>query len=180
VKHHIAATPGLNPATLYTLWAGGNDFNDGQMPRDEVVPRAIANIEECIRLLSGVGARSILVITYPNAGCTPLARMLGTAELWHRLSRELATGIITLVMKLRGQVAATLILGDVFKLHEAVIDYPEECGFANITDPCLSPTTGQVVGDPSETLYWDDAHFTTAFHALVADWLSDAIGEGLG
>jgi phospholipase/lecithinase/hemolysin len=180
VQRCLAANVSTDTKRLCAIWAGGNDISDGRIPMEEVVSRAVVNTEQCIRLLTEGGICSILVITYPNMGYNPRARTQGTEVVWDRLSRDLATSMARLVAELRGQVPTTLIRGDIFRLHEEVIADPEKYGFSNITSPCLSPAIGQAAGDPSEYLYWDDAHFTAAFHALVADWLADAVRDGLG
>jgi len=179
VQRYVARNPSVDPVSLHTLWAGGNDINDQRIPAGEIVPRALGNMVQCVRLLSNAGARFVLVVTNPNVGCTPRARMQGRVDLWDQLSRDLRTGLVQLVQELQRHLSTNVILGDVFGLHEEVIDRPERHGFSNVVDRCVILNTDEVLRDPSVHLYWDDAHFTSAFHVLVADRLYDAARQAL-
>jgi phospholipase/lecithinase/hemolysin len=180
VQRYVARIPSVDPSALHVLWAGGNDINDQNIPAEEIVPRALANMRQCVRLLISAGARFVLVVTSPNVGCSPRARMQGKVDLWDQLSRELRSGVVRMVQELGSQLPTTVILGDAFELHEEVMNHPARYVLTNVMDVCVLWDSSEVVGDASVHLYWDDAHFTAAFHALVADRLYAAVCEGLG
>jgi outer membrane lipase/esterase len=106
--------------------------------------------------------------------------MQGKGHLQDQLSRDLRSGIVSIVQELGTQPTPTLILGDIFGLHGQVTQHPEQYGLTNVSDPCvLWGNVGSKV-DPRQHLYWDDSHFTAVFHALVADSLYDAVCDSLG
>jgi len=179
VQRYVAGNPSIDTGALCVLWAGGNNFSDPRIPGDEVVVRALQDIEQGVELLSDAGARLILVVTNPNEGRAPGARAQGMAQTFDQLSRDLDTGVMEMVRRLRTRLSADIALGEAFALHEKVVAEPQRYGFTNVTDPCLLGR-GEVRGDPSEYLYWDGGHFTAAFHALVADELYDAVSQHLG
>ncbi|MCD4675936.1 MAG: SGNH/GDSL hydrolase family protein [Desulfobacula sp.] len=53
--------------TLFTVWAGANDFAYGTSPTE-----AAANISTALSTLAGLGATNILIPNLPNLGNTPL------------------------------------------------------------------------------------------------------------
>jgi phospholipase/lecithinase/hemolysin len=182
VQRYVAEIPTAGSGSLHALWPGGNDVGDERFPTDEIVPRALGKIGQCVRLLSNAGARVVLVVTNAHIGCFPGAGMQGKVDLFDQLSRELRNGLVRMVQRVRTQLPTTIILGEIFELHEQVISHPGRYGFTNVTDMCvLRPTwqTAEVIGGASGHLYWDDWHFTAAFQALVADRLYDAVREGL-
>lgn len=62
-----AYLPAINPAdTLFSVWAGANDFFQGRNPFT-----AATNIRVALDALWAVGARDILVPNLPNLGLTP-------------------------------------------------------------------------------------------------------------
>lgn len=99
VQGYVARNPSVDPSALHVLWAGGNNINHQGVPTDEIVPRALRDMGQCIRLLSNAGARLVLVVTNPNVGCTPQARMQGKVELWDQLSRDLRNGLVRMVQR---------------------------------------------------------------------------------
>jgi outer membrane lipase/esterase len=182
VRRYVVEVPAAGSGSLHVLWPGGNDVDNESIPTDEIVPRALENMGECVRLLSSTGARLVLVVTNANIGCFPGARRQRKTDLFDQLSRDLRNGLVRMVERPRSHLPMTIILGDVFELHEQVISHPGPYGFTNVADKCvLMPTwyTAEVIADASGRLYWDGWHFTAAFQALVADRLYDAVRQDL-
>ncbi|WP_044290951.1 phytase [Rivularia sp. PCC 7116] len=55
---------------------------------------------------------------------------------------------------------------------------PGDFGLTNITTPALNTTTGAVVPNPEEYLWWDQFHLTTTAYSLIAQGVSDDISQG--
>jgi phospholipase/lecithinase/hemolysin len=49
-----------------------------------------------------------------------------------------------------------------------VIENPSSYGFTNVTDACMTISPYTTCSNPSEWLFWDDFHPTTAGQHLVA------------
>ncbi len=62
-----------NSGTLYTLWAGANDFFDGQTNPLKPADNLMADIQTLI----SKGAKNFLVANLPSLGLTPLGRAEG-------------------------------------------------------------------------------------------------------
>lgn len=58
-----------------------------------------------------------------------------------------------------------IILLDVNTLFNTVTKYPGAFGFTNVTNACL--TSAGICANPSQYLFWDDYHPTTAAHKVV-------------
>ncbi|MFM9047243.1 MAG: hypothetical protein ACKOOH_06240, partial [Cyanobium sp.] len=51
-------------------------------------------------------------------------------------------------------------------LFAKVIDHPSNYGFANVSDACLNISLSTICSNPSQWLFWDDFHPTTAGQRL--------------
>lgn len=170
------------PATaLYVIAVGGNDVRDlsvsvalgGTAPA--AVPGLAANyataVGSMVDALQAKGAQRIVVWNTPNVGATPaaLAEPSGFAEL--------ATDISTFFnVALAGRMsteAAGVSIFDVFGTTNQIIANPGAYGMSNVTDAC-----GAVLGcNPSQYLFWDGIHPTSAGHAILAAGMLAAVPE---
>lgn len=159
-------TDGVDPAALYVIWAGANDFfvllQSGGSPAN-LIPNGVNNTARAITSLWEAGARQILVVNVPDLGLTPFginSGMNGQITLLcgaynHALEATLDglanTGIPTMHV-------------DAFGALQAMVGSPTVFGFTNVTESFLA-----VGGDPSRFLFWDAVHPTTRGHGVLAN-----------
>lgn len=145
-------TPALTSTGLFVVFGGANDFFSAGDPAV-----AAANIVGLVTSLEALGATHILVPGVPDLGLTP--EFYGNA---------LATGYslaFNSVLQASLPKGATYV--DTFNLlHEITAD-PGAYGLTDVTDPCFNGLT--VCANPSQYLFWDGVHPTTATDAILAN-----------
>ena len=145
------------PSSLFVVWGGANDFLASGSP---VV--AAQDIDSIVATLEAAGAKHILVPGIPDLGLTP--DFLGT---------PLAGTATAYSDSFNTLLQSTLPFGanyvDTFNLLREVTADPSAYGFTNTTQPCLNPVTGVVCSNPSQYLFFDGFHPTTAADTLIAD-----------
>ena len=162
-------TSTIQEDTLFTLWAGGNDFlNMG--PSDDpnvVIANAVTNIGAALTNLAVAGAEDILVMNLPNLGATPLNNSDPVASA---NAEAITVGFnfwldYTLNNLELAFPSVHFYTPDVYQLLEDVIDDPSSFGFDNVTDMLL--TAGLTTDN---YLFWDGIHPTTTAHLMLADY----------
>jgi phospholipase/lecithinase/hemolysin len=144
---------------LFVVWGGPDDF---LATPPGTVAGAVSDLVGIVTTLQGLGAQHILVPGMPDLGLTPYFQSLGPAGIFE--GTEITDAF-------NADLQASLPKGVVFYntatlLDEMVAD-PSKYGFTNVTDPCFNGTT--VCSDPSQYLFWDSFHPTTAADAFAAE-----------
>lgn len=162
-------TSAIPADTLFTVWAGGNDFLNMD-PSDDpnvVIANAVTNIGTAITKLAMSGAEDILVMNLPNLGATPLNNSDPVASANAELVTVafnfwLDSTLNNLELAFPG---VNFYTPNVYQLLEDVIDDPTSFGFDNVTGmlSTADPTT-------ENYLFWDSIHPTTAGHLMLADY----------
>ena len=153
--------PAIAPGALGFVWGGANDFFSGGSPNV-----AAANIDAIVIQLQGAGVQYILVPGIPDLGLTP--DFHGTAL------EGLATGYSAAFnAAMQAGLPPGAIYVDTFGLIHQIAANPAAFGFTNVTDPCFNGVS--VCSDPSQYLFWDGVHPTTAADAILEDSFSHAV-----
>jgi len=155
--------------TLFTVWAGGNDFlnmGTGDDP-NLVITNAVTNIGTALTNLAVAGAEDILVMNLPNLGAIPL----NNSDPLASANAELITvgfnfWLDSTLNNLEIAFPSVhFYTPDVYQLLEDVIDDPSAFGFDNVTD--MLSTAGSTTDN---YLFWDGVHPTTTAHLMLADY----------
>jgi phospholipase/lecithinase/hemolysin len=183
------ANPSFNPnSSLFLIWLFPNDvlswlstnsFDSGTVlggsPQQTnpagLIGNGITNIATIINVLALEGATHFLVPNMPDLASTPLfrsatpeARLLLTA-LTDAFNTNLDPVLQSLDATLPGVEITRFQTDDLFA---KVIENPSSYGFTNVTDACMTISPYTTCSNPSEWLFWDDFHPTTAGQQLVA------------
>jgi outer membrane lipase/esterase len=167
----------VDPAALYVLWGGANDIRDALMTETDPFAEAQEAVEElaaAIEDLSDQGAIYFLVPNLPDLGLTPESRARGEDEVARAtaVSRAFNTALTAALDTLEAQHNIVITRLETFdRLREAVAN-PAAFGFTNVSEPCLDGdpfTGGTPCANPTEYLFWDTIHPTTAAHATLAE-----------
>ncbi|HZV07377.1 MAG TPA: SGNH/GDSL hydrolase family protein [Gemmataceae bacterium] len=171
VANYIASLKGGTPAagTIATIWAGANDFFDGQ--RDPTVPAK--NIANAISTLIAAGVKNFLVPNLPNLSKTPygLSTSAATQQGLYALTAGFNNALFADLGTLANMPGVHIHTMDVFGLFQQIQANPAQFKLSNVTDE------GILTGNPSAPgyLFWDDVHPTTAGHQLLANEAAGAL-----
>ncbi|WP_282608172.1 SGNH/GDSL hydrolase family protein [Pelagibius sp. Alg239-R121] len=162
-----------DPDALFVLWIGGNDYLFGINDPATV----LANIENAINTLSGLGAENFLIANLPDLGETPLAGFQGAEGPLNAVTQVHNDGLEQLLGTLDGNFS----LLDINALFKEALADPAAFGFNNAEDAFLQTcfVNGQFVcppgTSPNDFVYWDEVHPTTAAHRVIAGRAVDLI-----
>lgn len=175
MQTELAATQaGLGPylsSALFVVWGGPNDFLAPSLldtTPAAIVARAVGDEIGIVSTLLGMGAQHILVPGMPDLGLTPYFQSLGTTA---------AAQGSALTDAFNGALASSLPSGVLFYDTAALIRdmgaNPASYGFTDVTDACYNGVT--VCANPSQYLFFDDFHPTTATAGYAAAGLLDVV-----
>lgn len=164
----------VDPAALYIVFAGSNDFIGGQTNISVPANRLTTDLSRLI----AAGARNFLVPNLPLLGGTP--RFNGnatTAATYNARSAQFNAAMDASLLDLSDDAAGlTFFRLDVASLFAEAIATPAKFGLVNVTTPAapdLSPgdssyNTALIAPNASQYMFWDDLHPTTAVHTILA------------
>jgi outer membrane lipase/esterase len=187
IQGYLAANPKLNPTSLYSVLGGANDIfyaADAVAVGAETSTQAGTNVETAaqeevtlIGALKAVGARYIVVYNLPDIGLTPLAASEGPAG--QAAFTALSSGYNTVLNGGLQTIGTNIVPVNLFNLIHEIVAAPQFYGFTNATTPACTtasslnctPATLVAPNAASTYLFADDVHPTTAFDALIAQYV---------
>jgi phospholipase/lecithinase/hemolysin len=154
-----------DPANLYVVWIGANDFQAGLSPQQTVTA-----IETEVIALGRAGAKRLLLVTVPDISLTP--NVIGGGGAKVQAAKQFVAAANAMI---RAQVPiSALLLGidlrlvDINPLFTQLVYTPSAFGFANSVAAAYNPNTGILSPYPNEFVFWDGFHPTTPVHYLAA------------
>jgi outer membrane lipase/esterase len=182
ITRYLASTGGHADANaLYTVWGGANDLfaiTAGADPATTMQGAIGAQVTN-VAMLSGAGARYILVPTVPDLGATPGFRAQGPVA--SATGTQLAVTYNNGLFSTLASQGLRVIPLDTFNLVREVIADPGAYGFTNVTGTACQPqiTSNSLTCNPgtyvtpdaaSTYLFADGVHPTGATHAILAQY----------
>ena len=149
---------------LFVLWGGSNDYG---LSGGSVSPASsVQALSAQISTLAGAGARHFLVGNLLSTG--PDSSGTDWGETFNQTLQQEIAQLQTTQPELR------ITMLDVFGLYAEVRANPASFGFTNIVDPACSdcgignlPAPMNIVPNPEEYFFWDDAHFSATAQQLI-------------
>ncbi len=163
VRFFVEAHPQANPNALYVVWAGGNDYLDGQTNPD--IP--VANLMQSIQALIDTGVQDVLVSNLPDLGKIPDSLNTPHAQFLSQLTLDHNTRLRQALDSLRQSSGINIFLMDSYTLFNTMISNPTQYGLSNVTEACLL-TTLACTRNPDSFLFWDTIHPTRVGHSYAA------------
>ncbi len=171
-----------DPDALYVVFFGGNDVRDALEAlavdptgagSEAILAGAVTALADNIAALAASGARHVLVFNAPDLSLVPAVRLQGPVVqgaalfLSSGFNQGLAGALDTLGFMFPG---LDLVRFDLFGLLQQVVAQPQDFGFYNVTDSCITPgvLVGAVCHSPDRYLFWDGIHPTRQAHKLIA------------
>ena len=185
VNQFTALNPVADPAALYIVWSGANDYLGGGQ-QNPAIP--VSNLSTAIQSLAGVGAKNILVANLPDLGKLPGVignppASAGLTALSGAHNSFLAQTLSLLSPSLSAS-GVNLIPLDINALVNDALTNPAKYGFTNTTQSCIFPplllnpgVIPTVCTNPGEYVFWDDIHPTTATHAFIGEFAFETISS---
>lgn len=172
VQSFTQAHQRTNPNALYVLWAGANDYLQGV--GSATIP--VENVTRAIASLAGVGAKKILVANLPDLGQLPATRTNANSASLTALTQAHNQGLRR-ALKVLSQQHSDLKIAtlDAHTLYQEAIANPAAFGFTNVTSACVSGSG--MCGNPTQFLFWDSIHPTTAAHRILGEAAFEAIQD---
>lgn len=153
-----AQVPHPDPNALYTVWIGSNDVLDAASAgvsnpgaAQQAVDQAVANEDNFLSQLVGLGAKHLLVLDVPDLSLTPYELDAGESQatLAGGLADRYDAELFQDVTALQQSSGATIDLMDTFGLLDSAIVKPFTYGFTDVRDPVWS---GGLTSDSGGTL----------------------------
>jgi hypothetical protein len=158
INQYLSANTPRTNTLLAPSWAGSSWDVLDHRPVEQVVSNYALNLS----LLAQAGGRVFVLPSMPRAylmprfSADPYLRGLDYQDLNARMDQE--------ITRLEAEFGLTVFRFDFYDLAERVWADPAAYSFTNLTEPAKA-----CVGcDPNQYFWWDDAHFTTVAHGLIA------------
>ena len=152
-----------DPNALYVIWAGGNDFLNGET--NPLVP--VSNVSAAVTALAAAGASNFMVMNLAPLGDVPQSITNLTAPQRAGLNALAAQSNLLLKQSLNaleGLLNIEINQPDIHGLFLDIQANPLAYGFTNITSGALNDGNLGAAG----YLFWDDLHPTTIGNAFIA------------
>ncbi|MBE8996896.1 SGNH/GDSL hydrolase family protein [Nostoc sp. LEGE 12447] len=185
--NNFVAAETADPNALYIIWAGTNDYLSYFFDGEPNPSNTVANLSTALTSLVADGARDIMVVNLPDLGKSPFANFTSErSNLFSTFSSEHNSSLNTELQVLSQQLSPdiNIIELNVNSLFDRIVAAPEEFGFTNVTNSCISKDlsvvsidvpTQQVSCNPGEFLFWDEVHPTTTAHKLIGELAFSAL-----
>jgi len=172
ITAYLRTNPVIDPNSLYILWAGGNDYLDGQTNSD--IP--VTNLVNGASSLIAQGAKTLLMPNLPDLGRIPETLNTTRSAPLTALSLEHNAKLQTAIAQLNASYPGVrVILLDTYGLFTDVIANPSAYGFTNVTSACINlPTSCN--RNPGNFLFYDTIHPTTKGHQYLSDLAAKTLG----
>ncbi|MGD0629058.1 MAG: SGNH/GDSL hydrolase family protein [Terracidiphilus sp.] len=144
--------PAMVSSSLFVVWGGADDFESAGS-----LSTAVSDIDTIVGTLQSEGATHILVPGLPDLGLTPEFFGDPVATLYSEEFDAL----------LQPSLPSNVTYYNTFALLDSIDANPGAYGFTNVTNPCFNGAT--VCSNPSQYLFWDDIHPTTAADTILAN-----------
>jgi phospholipase/lecithinase/hemolysin len=171
---------------VHIIWAGGNNYYDYGSKAAFMVETTIASLNNDIIALMSSNASRILVINMPPLNRLPYFAAKPQEQLvFKNITARHNAQLFNLTQQLNYNPAQVRVdYVDVYSSIEGLFDPAGtevstvglHKGFKNGADPCVGVATGGICVSPDTFIFWDQYHFTTGAHVLIAQAVADAAG----
>ncbi len=172
VASFVQYQPKSDPASLYVIWAGANDYLQGI--QNPTVP--VNHIMQAIATLVKTGGKKFLIANLPDLGQLPATHTsLNAANLTALTQTHNQSLRRSLKQLSQQQPDLQIALLDANTLYQEAISQPATFGLKDVTNACL--IGNRVCAKPDQFLFWDGIHPTTAAHRILGDTALTAIAN---
>jgi outer membrane lipase/esterase len=188
ISTFAAAGGHFNAGDVAGVWIGANNYfiaaSEAQaFPLEastiiqDAVLQDVAQTEQGVGELIGLGARTLIVQNLPPLGATPDfntqgAAAIGGADEISAAHDEFLDGAME---GLHDSTGANIIVVNEAQLFSELLANPAAYGKTNITDACVDSTVcrSAPLAQQNQYLFWDDVHPTAGTHEIIAEYSAD-------
>ncbi len=169
ISTYLQSHATLQSSQLFTVWGGANDFVFGGQTNPAV---PVANLHQEITMLAQHGATSFLVPNLPPLGEVPAEKGSASEARLNQLSSQFNSMLATDLATLATTLGITIYHFDDAALFNQMLTSRADFGFTNVTGQAKSGgpgSSGTVVSNPDQYLFWDGIHPTRVAHQFIGD-----------
>ena len=179
--------PLAEPDALYIAWAGGNDMRDlvGNSDPIQELANKLFSITGVVANLIAAGATKVLVPNLPDLGRIPEFASTANAASATAVTLAWNAGLLDFMNLLAQQTSAEIFFLDVFGVFNDLLEAPANFGFTNTVDQCRGvetflgiPIAETECANPTQFVFWDEIHPTTAAHQLLGQAAFELLTTG--
>ena len=155
----------ISSETLFVVWAGPNDFLTGGTDYE----KAANNNGIALDMLATAGVENILICNMGDMGIIPMFNASPELSAGATMLSQAFNSVLKEVVDIFKEANPTVTVYDYdfYALGKEVIANPVSFGFTNLVTGYVNED--DTVNDDGESyFFWDDKHFTTAAHKLIA------------
>ncbi|CAF3421414.1 unnamed protein product [Rotaria socialis] len=155
--------------TLYVVWAGGNDYLGNRTLSPLKIVNSLSNASEALIMF---GAKHLVLVNQPPLQIIPYFQTFNSNISLSNLTNQYNDHLLTNIRKLQGiNTVMSLKVFDLHSLITKILVNASVYAFTSTNSSCwypqLSVTT--VCKNPESYVFFDDVHFTTRMHELIAE-----------
>ena len=180
---------------LYVMFIGGNDLRAARdvpnlVDSKVIVRESASEVREAIETLARTGARSFLLVNFPDIGAIPETRLIAGAtnnpkliKRARKVSKLYRKQLQSISEQLDDENGIEIVEFDLFKFFKKLLRKADHLGFTNTTDACFSSITFSFHPDCNfgasfnQFIFFDEIHPTARVHALVGEALFEALED---
>ncbi len=174
-----------DPDALYFLEASIDDFFDeedeyNEKAIDERTDQNVANMVTAVTKLANLGARHFMVGKSADLARQPRFRMAGLTSEAETYQNLLNTKLVSEMASLEQQLDIKIDLFDYIALDDRIWANPDQYGFVNLVDQCLSSDgnwNGTPCNSPDDHFWWDDFTHSRRAHQLIGEAMAEQLNK---
>lgn len=163
---------------IYSIFGGANDYFAGNTNVGQVV----GNLTSSIGSLAQKNAKNFLVFNLPDIGNTPFGKAQGASQVLNGLAQEHNKELASALDNIRTlRPDLNIYSVDVNTLFKTVLANPEQFGFKDVVDTCVTGnflSVANVCDNPNDFLFFDDLHTSERAQSLIANAALASIQSG--
>lgn len=153
--------------TLYVIWVGGNNYLRNQTLSPFSITSSLVN---ATKDLLAFGIKHLILVNQPPLQSIPLLLLTKNQTTLADLTYQYNTNLSEHINVLRNDNKGTNIqLFDLNSLISKILRNSTSYGISNTNRPCWSTIDPNVCPNPDAYLFFDQVHFTSRVHQLIAD-----------
>ncbi len=187
-----------SPNSLFSVWIGANNYIADHYDPEKIAAGVNKGIRNSLELLAIKGAKHVLVITLPDMGKSPAARMIYSEKELSLCTKFHNEGLRDTVVYLTNKYPdVQWILFDAETVFADALTTPEKYGFTNITDTCYQSLVNSIISEGEDKqfilkmsasliensqlakdacqgyFFFDPVHPTALTHTIMANMLRE-------
>jgi phospholipase/lecithinase/hemolysin len=175
-----------NGDALYFIQASFDDFFLGEeytydeKAIQERADQTVANLVTAVTKLAGLGARHFMVGKSADLTRVPLVRYLDLISEAKTFQDTMNPKLVTEMAALEQELDIDIELFDYSAALDSIWNNPEQYGFTNLVDQCLSTSENwdaTICSSPDEHFWYDTFSFSRRAHQVIGEAMAEQLSK---